>query len=671
MPGATQTIDEELRVVRSRLGYSPALDGVRGLFMLCFMAYHFGVDQLAGMWVCINLFFVLSAFLITRLLVEERVQRGDIDVWGFYRRRARRLLPGLFLVLTFVLVYAVLWADDAVRRKIGGDVLATLGYVMNWRLIVEGDQYFGTQGGASPLRHAWTLAIEEQFYVLVPFVILGLMLWVRTRRRMTLVLLAGAVASAVWTAVVGFHDASDYPRVYYGTDTRAQALFIGAALGVWLAPGRSGAFPSFPRAVVAVAGVVGVVSSVFSFVVVGPYSGWMFNLGGMFFFALGSALLVIACVDERPSWVRTVFGWRPLAHVGRLSYGLYLWHWPIWLAAGNGRITDNAIVEFVLCSALTVVIAQLSYQYVERPVIKRGVRGLVPSLRTPAVAAVLPIVLIAGGGLAVARTAPSAEPGADPAEVVPQGPPPKIVANQPAYREGSPARIGVYGDSVPFFLTERFPQETFPGVGLDNYSREGCDLLSEPMSWAPGFQMGNDEQCTAMKKEWPQRFEERGDDVLLVWASPLLAVPHVVDGERLWLDDPDYRALIRERLDTVREEALDAGAKQVQIVNVPCRKPVEDSIPEEFRVVFDSSPEIVKEYKEPQQINRLVKQWADSHDDVEMIDLHQALCSDGYPEEIGGIQVFNDYLHFSPEATPMIWDHVLGQVSRNYARAES
>ena len=113
MPGATQTIDEELRVVRSRLGYSPALDGVRGLFMLCFMAYHFGVDQLAGMWVCINLFFVLSAFLITRLLVEERVQRGDIDVWGFYRRRARRLLPGLFLVLTFVLVYAVLWADAA------------------------------------------------------------------------------------------------------------------------------------------------------------------------------------------------------------------------------------------------------------------------------------------------------------------------------------------------------------------------------------------------------------------------------------------------------------------------------------------------------------------------------------------------------------------------------
>ena len=161
------------------------------------------------------------------------------------------------------------------------------------------------------------------------------------------------------------------------------------------------------------------------------------------------------------------------------------------------------------------------------------------------------------------------------------------------------------------------------------------------------------------------------DEVLLVWASPLLAVPHIVDGERLWLDDPAYRDLITERLDTVRTEALDAGAKQVQIVNVPCRKPVESSIPEEFRVVFDSSPEIVTEYKEPTKINALVKRWADSHDDVELVDLHGALCSDGYPEEIDGIQVFNDYLHFSPEATPMIWRYVLGEVSTNYEKAGS
>lgn len=660
-------------MARSRLGYSPALDGVRGLFMLCFMAYHFGVDQLAGMWVCINLFFVLSAFLITRLLVEEKVNRGDIDALAFYKRRARRLLPGLFLVLGFVVVYGFVWADDAVRRKIGGDILATLGYVMNWRLIIEGDQYFGTAGGASPLRHAWTLAIEEQFYVLVPFVILGLMAFVRSRRMITLVLLLGAVASAVWTGVLGFHDADDYPRVYYGTDARAQALFIGAALGVWLAPGANGRIPTFSKPVVMASGVVGLASSVFSFLVVGPYSGWMFNLGGMFFFALGSALLVIACVDERPSWVQTVFGWGPIAYAGRLSYGLYLWHWPIWLAFGDGRFTSNPSANFVLCSVLTVGIAHLSYTYVERPIIKKGVRGLFPGARTQAaraVAVVLPVALLAGTGMAVAQSAPQQSSESDAAEV-PSGPPPAIVDDQAEYEEESPARIGVYGDSVPFFLTERFPQETFPGVELSNYSREGCDLLSEPLSWAPGFQMGNDDECTTLKKEWPEKFTEADDDVLLVWASPLLAVPHVVDGDRLWLDDPEYLELITERLDTVREEAVDSGAEQVQIVNVPCRKPNEESIPEEFRVVFDSSPEIVEEYKEPKQINGLVEEWAEEHDDVELIDLHGALCSDGYPEEIEGIQVFNDYLHFSPEATPMIWSYVLGQVSENYARSGS
>ena len=658
-------------MARSRLGYSPALDGVRGLFMLFFMAYHFGVDQLAGMWVCINLFFVLSAFLITRILVEEKMNRGGIDALAFYRRRARRLLPALFLVLAFIVVYALLWADETVRRNIGGDVLATLGYVMNWRLIAEGDQYFGTAGGASPLRHAWTLAIEEQFYVLVPFVILGLLAIARSRRLITLILLMGAVVSAVWTAVLGFHDASDYPRVYYGTDTRAQALFIGAALGVWLAPGRSGQIPTFSAPFVMGAGIVGVVSSVFSFVVLDPYSAWMFNSGGMFFFAVGSALLVIACVDHRPSWVHTVFGWAPLAYAGRLSYGLYLWHWPIRLAFGPDRFGGNVVIAFVVDAALTIVVAHLSYQYIERPVIKKGVRGLFPRVRTPAVALVVPIALLGGTGLAVAQSAPTAPTTEEGAVADPAAAPPEIVDGQAEYDPKNPARIGVYGDSVPFFLVDRFPAATFPGVQPHNYSREGCDLLSEPMSWAPGFQMGNDELCAQMKREWPQRFGEADDEVLLIWASPLLAVPHVVDGERLWLDDAEYLELITDRLDTVRREALDAGAKQVQIVNVPCRKPVEESIPEEFRVVFDSSPEIVKEYKEPKKINTLVTRWAKSHDDVELVDLHAALCSDGYPEEIEGIQVFNDYLHFSPEATPMIWDWVLGRVSANYARAGS
>lgn len=225
---------------RSGRGYSPALDGLRGVFILLFIGYHFGLTELEGMWVTINLFFVLSGFLIVRLLTAEQSRYGSIDVWDFYKRRIRRLVPALLAMLLFVMAWGALAAPEGVRRKLGGDVLATLGYVMNWRLIEQGDQYFGTAGGASPLRHAWTLAIEEQFYLVAPLVLIALYVLFRNRRISIAVLLVGAVASAVWTAYLGFHDQSDYPRLYYGTDTRAQALFIGAAIGVLRAPKGQG-----------------------------------------------------------------------------------------------------------------------------------------------------------------------------------------------------------------------------------------------------------------------------------------------------------------------------------------------------------------------------------------------------------------------------------------------
>ncbi|WP_068251089.1 acyltransferase family protein [Janibacter corallicola] len=656
-------------MARSRLGYSPALDGVRGAFMLCFMAFHFGLTVLTGAWVGINLFFVLSAFLITRQLVEERVRTGTVDALAFYGRRARRLLPALFLVLGFVLVYARFLADEAVRRTIGGDVLATLGYVMNWRLVLEGDQYFGDQGGATPLRHAWTLAIEEQFYVIVPLVVLVLMAVLRTRRAMTIALLVGALASAAWTATLGFHDVSDYPRLYYGTDTRAQALFVGAALGVWLAPGRSGRPPVPSRRVALVAGALGVASSVVSMLLVGPYSAWMFNAGGMLLFAVGSALLVLACVDPRPNWVVTAFGWRPLAYIGRLSYGLYLWHWPIRLLLGPERFGGSVAATLVVDSALTILVAHLSYRYLERPVIKHGVRGLLPRLRAPAAAIVVPVLVLGTTGLAVAGTAPAADVDSEVAAAA-TAPAPDITPDQQAYEPGSPERIAVYGDSVPYYLAERFPQDRFPGVEVDNLAEEGCDLLSAPVSWAPGFRMENKPGCTATKKEWPQRFEESGDQVLLIYATPLLIVPHIVDGERVWFDDPAYAELITDRLDTVREQALDAGAEQVQIVTVPCREASPEAIPEEFRVVIESSPQVVEEFKDPRHVNGVVKDWADRHEDVRLVDLHGALCPDGYRKKINDIQLFNDYLHFSPEATPMVWKWVLGRVSANWAERD-
>lgn len=648
-----------------RTGYSPALDGLRGVFILLFIAFHFGLTQLEGMWVTINLFFVLSGFLIVRLLTAEQSRYGSIDVWGFYRRRIRRLLPALLVMLLVVMAWGALAAPEGIRRKLGGDVLATLGYVMNWRLIHQEDQYFGTAGGASPLRHAWTLAIEEQFYIVAPLVLIGLYVLFRNRRISMAVLVLGAVASAVWTAMLGFHDQSDYPRLYYGTDTRAQALFLGAAIGVLRAPkGKGIAPPDLPMPLIWVGGLVGLVSSVICFAIITPYTGWMFNHGGMFFFGIGSVLLVLACADPRPNPTRTLFSWAPLAFVGERTYGLYLWHWPIYVMLAQTSLGDSTIAVFVVGMALTVAIAHVSYTYLEEPVIARGIRGVLPRTREPLLAAVLPVVLVAVLGLGLVRTAPEQQSTAPTATVADL---PDIVDGQVEYVPDAPTRIGILGDSVPYFLGERFPAAQFPGVQIDNHAREGCDLLDEPISWAPGLSKKTEPWCVTQKKQWTTDFEAADDQVLMLFASPLVGLPHIVDGERLWLDDPRFRQVVTDRFETVYDQAKGAGAEQVQIVNVPCRLPPDD-IPDEVQAVLESEPQMLAEYKNPEILNGLVESWAETHpDDVRVVDLDGALCADGYPEELHGVQVYNDFLHFSPEVTPMLWKWLLGQVSRNYA----
>lgn len=650
-------------MARSRYGYSPALDGLRGVFILLFIAFHFGLTALEGMWVTINLFFVLSGFLIFRLLTAEQIRYGSIDVLAFYRRRIRRLVPALLVMLAAVSAWGALFAPDGVRRKLGGDVLATLGYVMNWRLIAQGDQYFGTAGGASPLRHAWTLAIEEQFYLLAPLVLIALIALTRSRRLTVGVLCAGAVVSALWTAHLGFHDQSDYPRVYYGSDTRAQALFIGAAIGVLSGPVAGRRRPrDLPMPLIQVGGLVGLVSSVISFAVVTPYSEWMFNRGGMLAFGIGSALLVLACADRRPNATRAVFSWRPLAFVGERTYGLYLWHFPIHQALAATVIGESLVVNFVASMVLTVVVAHLSYTHLEEPIIRKGIRGILPRVRRPLLVSIVPVVLVAVLGVGLVRTAPEGQ-GAEQAT----GEMPDIVDGQAEYEPGSPSSVGVLGDSVPYYLAKRFPEDQFPGVSIDNHAREGCDLLDEPISWAPGLTKKTESWCVVQKREWPKDLAKNEDEVLLLFASPLVGLPHIVDDERLWLDDERLREIITKRFETIYTQAMEAGAKQVQIVNVPCRIPPDD-IPEEVQSVLDSEPALLKEYKNPTILNGLIDDWAAKHpEDVEVVDLEGALCADGYPETIQGLPVYNDFLHFSPEATPMLWKWILGQVSDNYA----
>jgi peptidoglycan/LPS O-acetylase OafA/YrhL len=217
-----------------RLPYQPALDGLRAVAVLAVMLYHGQVAWVRGGWLGVDLFFVLSGYLITSLLLAEWATSGGIDLKGFWSRRARRLLPALFTTLAAVAAYGAFLAPPDTLARLRWDGLATLGYVANWRLLASHQSYFEQFADPSPLRHMWSLGIEEQYYLLWPLLLLGALRLARGRPRPLLWgTLVAALASALAMAAL-YRPGGDPSRVYYGTDTRAHTLLVGCLLALVL-----------------------------------------------------------------------------------------------------------------------------------------------------------------------------------------------------------------------------------------------------------------------------------------------------------------------------------------------------------------------------------------------------------------------------------------------------
>ena len=222
----------------ARLAYMPALDGIRALAVAAVLLYHGEVSWAQGGYLGVDAFFVLSGFLITSLLLAEWRGEGRIALSAFWARRARRLLPALFLVLAGVAVYGAVVAAPVELDQLRRDGLSALGYVANWGQIFSHQSYFQSFAAPSPLRHTWSLAIEEQFYLVWPLLVAGVLRWRRgSFRSLTMITGALLVASATWMVLL-YTPGADPTRVYYGTDTRAQSLLMGALLALVLARRR-------------------------------------------------------------------------------------------------------------------------------------------------------------------------------------------------------------------------------------------------------------------------------------------------------------------------------------------------------------------------------------------------------------------------------------------------
>lgn len=360
-----------------RLRYLPGLDGLRALAVIGVLLYHAEVPWAPGGFLGVEMFFAISGYLITALLLGERLGSGTIVLRDFWMRRARRLLPALYLLLAATAVYAVLFLPhDLVQLR--GDLVAALLYVTNWFFIFHDQSYFAFTGRPPLLQHLWSLAVEEQFYLFWPLVFGGLMkVWGnrRDRTRLLAAVAGGAVASTLLMAIL-YHPGQDPSRVYYGTDTRAAGLLIGAALALVWSPWRlTPRITLGGRMLLDAAGVAGVALLCVYMWKITEFDTWLYR-GGFALVSLTTALVVAVAAHPGADVGRRVLGVGVLRWIGIRSYGIYLWHFPIFMVTRPGLDQDllSGYPLLIVRVAITFAIAEVSFRYVEQP-IRHGALG--------------------------------------------------------------------------------------------------------------------------------------------------------------------------------------------------------------------------------------------------------------------------------------------------------
>jgi peptidoglycan/LPS O-acetylase OafA/YrhL len=339
--------------------YRPGLDGLRALAVIAVFAYHARIDWLPGGFLGVDLFFVLSGYLITSLLLVEWDARNRIDLRRFWLRRARRLLPALVVVVLGSLVLSAIFA----RQDLGhtrSDVLGSLFYYANWHEIVANRSYFNVMGNPSLLQHTWSLAVEEQFYIVWPLVLVPCLVLLG-RRRMPMIVIAGIAASAALMWIL-YNPNGDPSRVYFGTDTRAFLLLMGILLAlVW--PWIQRLDRALP--LLELLGVAALVGTVLLFRNMQDFNPTLYRGGDLA--AAFCFVVLIGAVAHPRTGIGEAFGVTPLRWIGERSYGIYLWHWPIIvLFAGVNARPSLWIVAAE--AAVVLAAATLSYRYVEQPI---------------------------------------------------------------------------------------------------------------------------------------------------------------------------------------------------------------------------------------------------------------------------------------------------------------
>lgn len=351
--------------------YMPGLDGLRAIAVIGIIIYHLNKQWLTGGFLGVDTFFVISGYLITSLLLFEYESTGIINLKQFWLRRVKRLIPAMsVLVMVVTVATLILKPDEIVNIK--QDAFAAVFYVSNWWYIASDVNYF-EQFAFMPLKHLWSLAIEEQFYIIFPTVFIFLLLTIKKYRNVTLILWIVSLISLL-TMVIIAQSQTGHSRVYFGTDTRLQTMLLGVIFAFVWPPFKLKKNPNhLLRTIIDSIGVVGIALLLILFLKVNDNSNWIYN--GGFYLISGLTLLVIISAVHPSGYFAKILGNPLFVYIGKRSYSLYLWHFPV-ISFVHSYYVDGQLPFYIYAVdiILTIVLAELSYRYIEKPFRKRGIK---------------------------------------------------------------------------------------------------------------------------------------------------------------------------------------------------------------------------------------------------------------------------------------------------------
>ena len=635
----------------------PALDGLRAVAVALVLVGHGGIPGVAGGFIGVDIFFVLSGFLITSLLLDELRRTGRIELTGFWIRRARRLLPALVLMVLAVGAARELLPPQALTG-LRNDALAAFLWMANWRFVAQKTDYFTQGAPPSPLQHTWSLGVEEQYYVLWPvlLVVVTLLLGARARRyfrratvggvRFAIFLIAtvGALVSATVAIVLASDATRD--RIYFGTDTRAQALLTGAAAAALLVRD----WPSLNRGwclirtrwglriarILPIVGLAGLAVAVHY----ATGSAGEFRHGLLTGVAIAAVVVIGPVAMEQRGVVARLLAWPPLVWLGTISYGVYLWHWPIFLALNGERTGWTGVALFAARCAVTVAVATASWWLIEQP-IRRWRPTKVPLLplaaatvASAAAATILVIPVGTGPGLrevglppgvsAVAAVSPAPPGGARP------GPRPRD--------PNRPFTVSVFGDSIGWTWMHYLPQT--PGFAFLDHTVIGCSLVRGTPYRYIGQTLEQRPECDTWPSRWSAQINQDLPDVALLIIGRWETVDRVNEGKWTHIGEPTFDGYLNAELERALNIASSTGVRVV-VATVPYSRGGEKP---DGRLYPEDQPDRVNLW------NTMLRNTVNHHPNVQILDLNKKLCPDGvYTAKVDGIKVRSDGVHLTPE----------------------